>query len=319
MGDDMRKTVVNILLLLAVATFGLAGCGGGGGGTSTPAPNDALLKSVGGYFANFSPDLSTTGATCFLDFALYYDESIATGDIDSLVMTAPDGNWHWTFAAPDIPFKTSSSGKPYIGAGVYYGANPEAFPLSGLWTFRLNLKSGVTATKQAYLHEPGNSADATHQFLYTKEDWTPLTNALQYVAALSRFPAEGFTANYSSANGGSIATVGLAPVRATFLANEPHAYNSYCWLYDANKTYLGYTVTEYSVVNRSNSGLMAANGELSITPALTVNSTGTVNLSNVKYLRIVYQDGAQYAPASYANFDYRSASALVPVINANVN
>lgn len=304
------------MLLLTVAAFGLAGCGGDSG---APAPNADLIKNVGVYYANFPLDISNTGATCFLEFAAYYDESIAPGDIASLVLTAPDGNWHWTFTSPDIPFRTSSSGKPYIGAGVYYGDNPQAFPLSGLWSMRLNLKSGATASMQHSLHEPGSSADATHQFLYTKEDWTPQVNPLQYVAALARFPADGYAANYSSANGGSIKTVGLAPVRASFLANEPHAYNSYCWLYDANKNYLGYTVTQYSTLNHSSTSLVTDNGELSITPALTVGSTGTVNLSSVKYLRVVYQDGAQYAPASFSNFDYRSASALVPVTEANAN
>jgi hypothetical protein len=145
------------------------------------------------------------------------------------------------------------------------------------------------------------------------EDWAPLTNASQYIAALSRFPPQGYTVQYSSANGGSITTVGLSATRTSFLAAEPNAYNLICWLYDANKGYLGRTNPEYSTLDHSGTNLITANGELSIIPASTTSSAGNVDLSKVKYIRFVCFDGAQYAPSSYSTMDYRSISSLVVV------
>jgi hypothetical protein len=308
----MRRSVVSVMFLLSVVTvFCLAGCGGGGGGAAS-SEGSGVLKSVGWYFENDAPDYSNNGVTCVLNIGLFYDETVATSDIASFTVTAPNGVY-WNIVAPNLQFGTNSSGKPIISGRLNYGDNTQTFPLAGTWTAQIKLQSGATSALQLNLHEPGSSSSATHAYLYTKEDWTPSTNSDQYVAALARFPSQGYTVHYLSINGGSITTSGLSAVRSNFLAGEPKAYNFYCWLYDANKTYLGYTNTAYSTRDHSNSNLITTTGELSIVPASTAFSSGTVDLSRVKYLRFLYNDGAQFAPGSYSNLDNRSISALVPV------
>jgi hypothetical protein len=243
---------------------------------------------------------------------LYYSESITSDEIDSFSVTAPTGS-KWTLASSNSQFGTSSTGKPYIGKTLLYSDNPQAFPLAGIWTAEIKLKDGKTLSFQKTLHEPGSTDDATHQYLYTKEDWAPSTNPSQYIAALNRFPSQGYTVQYSADDGGRITTTGFSAVRSSFLAAEPRAYNMYCWLYDADNTYLGVTNPEYSFFDHSGSNLISADGELSIVPASTTSSTGNVDLSKVKYIRFLYTDGAQYAPSSYSNGDYRSISSLVTV------
>jgi hypothetical protein len=308
----MKCNVINVVIgLLIVAALGLTGCGGGGS-AATPASVAGLITNVGWDFENSAPDYTNNLTTCILNVYVYYSDSIALGDIVSFSMTAANG-WVWTIPAQNFQAGTSSNGKSYVRAGMYYGENPNAFPLAGIWTAKIQLKNGQTSSFQLSLHEPGSSADATHQFLYTAEDWASSPNQSQYVAALARFPSQGYTAQYSSANGGSITTTGLAAVSTSYLAAEPRAYNMYCWLYDANKVYLGYTTRAYSTQDHSSTNLITAAGELAITPAATTSSTGAVDLSLVKYIRFVYTDGAQYAPSSYSGWDERSISPLVAV------
>lgn len=293
----------------------LTGCGGSGGSASSPVSSDtvnSLITNVGWLYENSAPDYFNSVATCHLSVKLYYSDSIAAADIDSFGVTAPNG-WQWTISSTNSQFGTSSSGTPYIGGNIYYGDNPKTMPLAGTWVFKLKLKNGQFSSVQRTLHETGSSADATHQFLYTKEDWTPSTDASQYIGALGRFPAQGYKLEYSPANGGSIVSTGLLATRTSFLTAEPHAYNMACWLYDANKNYLGYTVSEFSTLDHSRSTLITINGELLIVPASTTSATGQIDLSAVKYLRFVYLDGAQYEPTSYSNADYRSISSLVAV------
>lgn len=306
------KNVLKVLMgLLFLAVLALSGCGGSGTTTSAAPPADSLITMVGWYFDNLAPDYTNNAETCVLNVIVYYSNSVAVGDIESFSMTSPTG-WVWTVPAQNFQTGTSS-GRTYVRAGIYYGANPNAFPLAGVWTAKITLKNGQTSSKQLTLHEPGSTVDATHQYLYTKEDWAPSTNQSQYVAALARFPSQGYSVQYSAANGGSLRTTGLAAVRTNFLSTEPRAYNMFCWLYDANKSYLGYTTRAYSTLDHSSTNLITSDGELSITPAATISSTGTVDLSLVKYIRIVYVDGAQYVPSSYSNQDSRSVSPLVAV------
>jgi hypothetical protein len=306
----MKCNAINVVMgLFIVVMFGLTGCGGGGS-AATPAPS--LITSVGLYFDNIAPDYTNNVTTCSLNITVYYSDSIAPADIESFSMTAANG-WVWTIPSQNFQSGTSSSGKPYVRAGIYYGGNSYAFPLAGIWTARINLKNGQTSSLQITLHEPGSSAAATHQYLYSAEDWTPSTNQSQYIAALSRFPTQGYTVQYSAANGGKITTTGLAAVRAGFLASEPRAYNMFCWLYDVNNVYLGNTTRVYSTLDHSSTNLITFDGELSLTPAATTSPTGAVDLSLVKYIRFVYIDGAQYVPSSYSNLDERSISPLVAV------
>jgi hypothetical protein len=311
----MKCNVINLVVgLLIVALLGLTGCGGGGSAASPASTGTAnnLITSVGWLYENAAPDYSNNGQTCLFNAALYYSESIAATDIDSLIVSAPNG-WEWTIPSTNSQFGTSSTGKPYISGQFSFGDNPHAFPLAGTWYFMLRLKNGQISTVQRILHEPGSSASATHQYLYTGEDWAPSTNSSQYIAALGRFPSQGYTLHYSAGDGGTITTTGLPAAMSSYLAAEPRAYNMVCWLYDANKSYLGYSTTEFSPQDHSRTSLITANGELLIVPASTLSSTGQIDLSTVKYLRFVFLDGAQYAPLSYSNADYRSISALVPV------
>ncbi|UFS71469.1 hypothetical protein LPW11_04545 [Geomonas sp. RF6] len=314
----MRKILVTVsILLISTLLLLLSGCGGGGGGggattIGTPA---AALTSVGWYIENNAPDYNS-GTTSSMIVTLYYDSALATSDIDGFTVTAPAGT-RWTSAATASQFGTSSNGKPFISRRLVYGSNKQSFPLAGIWTFTLTLKDGTTATIQRTFHEPGSAADATHAYVYTAADWTPTTNASDYVASLARFPSEGYIVEYSPDNDGMITTRGLAEVTAAYLAAEPRAYNMYCWLYDANNSYLGHSALQYSQVNHSPTGLVTPQGELAIVPALTTASAGTVDLSKVKYLRFVYTDGAQYAPASYSQIDYHSVSSLVAVQTAS--
>jgi hypothetical protein len=305
--------IIVVMLLFVVAVFGLAGCGGGSSSTTSAETKASLLTSAVWYFDNSAPDFLNNGSTCLLNVQLYYSESIASDEIDSFSITAPNG-WHWTIASPNIPFNNSSNGKPIIGASMSYGENPHLFPLAGNWTAMIKLKTGETSSIQRSLNEPGNSSEATHLYLYTKEDWAPpSTNSSQYIAALGRFPSQGYTVQYTSTDGGSITTTGFSATMSSFLAAEPNAYNLSCWLYDANKNYLGYTNPEYSTLDHSRTNLVTALGELSITPAATISSAGIIDLKTVRYIRIVYLDGAQYAPSSYSNMGYRSISELIAV------
>ncbi len=308
----MKCNAVNVVMgVLLVVLLVLAGCGGGGSTTSSNN-NNSYITNVSWVYENAAPDYDASGATCLMNIKVYYNESIAAADIESFSVTAPVG-WKWTIPASNNLFGTNSSGKPYIGGGIYYGANSHIMPLSGTWVVQLNLKNGQSSSVQKFFHEPGSTAAATHQYVYSAEDWTPGSDASQYIAALGRFPGLGYTLQYSAANGGSITTTGLATVRASFLAAQPHAYNMICWLYDANKTYLGYTIPEFSNLDHSKTSLIDTNGELSIVPASTVAASGQVNLPTVRYLRFVYFDGAQYAPSSYSNMDYISISPLISV------
>lgn len=307
----MRKNVINIVMGLFVITlFSLAGCGGGG--TAATTASTGLITHVGWIFDNAPSDYANNGATCFLDVKVYYSESITANDIETFSLTAPNG-WPWTISVSNATFGTSSTGEPYICTSIYYGENPYAFPLAGSWTVKINLKDGRTSSFLFTFHEPGSSTAATHPYLYTKEDWAPPSNSSQYVAALSRFPSQGYTVQYSSADGGRITTIGLSATTTSYRAAERNTYNLTCWLYDANKVYLGRTNLEYSTLDHSSTNLITSSGELSILPASTTSSTGNVDLSKVKYIRFVYTDGAQYAPSSYSNVDYRSISSLVAV------
>lgn len=311
----MKCNVINLVVgLLIVALLGLTGCGGGGSAASPASTGTAnnLITSVGWLYENAAPDYSNNGQTCLFNVALYYSESIAATDIDSLIVSAPNG-WEWTIPSTNSQFGTSSTGKPYISGQFSFGDNPHAFPLAGTWYFMLRLKNGQISTVQRILHEPGSSTSATHQYLYTGEDWAPSTNSSQYVASLDRFPSQGYTLHYAAGDGGTITTTGLSAAMSSYLAAEPRAYNMVCWLYDANKSYLGYSTTEFSPQDHSRTSLITDDGELLIVPTSTLSSTGQIDLSTVKYLRFVFLDGAQYAPASYSNADYRSLSSLVPV------
>jgi hypothetical protein len=304
------RTVVTLFILCL-----LVGCGGGGNASSqNPSESASLITSIGWHFENSSPDYFNNGSTCHLIVTLYYIDSIATDDIVNYSMTAPTGS-KWTVVPTNSDLGTSSTGKPYIRGSLLYTENPYTFPLAGIWTAEIKLKDGKTSSFQRTLHEPASTNDATHNYLYTKEDWAPSTDPSQYIAALSRFPSQGYTVQYSADDGGSITTTGFSEVRSSFLATEPRAYNMYCWLYDTNKTYLGVTNNEYSIIDHSGTNLITANGELSIIPASTILSAGSgnVDLSKVKYIRIVNTDGAQYAPSSYSNIDYRSISSLIAV------
>lgn len=257
---------------------------------------------------NSPPDYSSSGATCALKPFVYYSTTLTIDDIDTFTLISANGQ-HWT-ATSSKQFGTGSNNSPYITGDFYFGSSPSTFPLAGTWTVQLKLKNGHTSTLQKTFHEPGSSAVATHDYVYSLEEYTPTDSSL-YVPALRRFPSGGYTISYSSADN-KILSTGLAAVRSGYMAAEPRAYNMFCWLYDSDKTYLGYTNREFSTVDHTNSGLIA-NDELSIDAAETYASTGYVDLTQVKYLRIVYVDGAQYAPTTYASYDYRAISPLIPV------
>jgi len=311
----MKCNVINVVI--GIFMLVLTGCGGGGSAASSVSSETAnsLITSVDWLYDNVAPDYSNDGTTCFLNVKIYYSESIAAADIDSFGVTAPNG-WQWTIPASNSLLGGSSSGKPYIGSIIYYGANPHTMPLAGTWVLQLKLKNGQSSTVQKSFHEPGSAVDAIRQYVYAAEEWTPSSDTSQYIAALGRFPEQGYTLQYSAANGGLITTTGLATVRTRFLAAQPHAYNMVCWLYNFNKAYLGYTITEYSPQDHSRTNLIDTNGELSIVPASTASPSGQVDLSAVKYLRFVYFDGAQFEPSSYSNMDYRSISPLVAALTS---
>jgi hypothetical protein len=305
----MNRNLAGLLaVLLACVFFSLAGCGNGGSDATT---DTADLTSMGWYFENTPADYSSSGA-CSLSVFLYYNALLAQDQIDSFIVTAPNGTY-WKVPASANRFGTSSSGKPYLSGRLVISGTSQQFPLAGTWVAQLILKNGNQSKLLRTLHEPGNSAVATHSYLFSKEDWTPVTDASQYISLLDRFPAQGYSAKYSASNGGSITTTGFAAVRSSFLAAEPRAYNMYCWLYDANKVYLGYTNRAYSSLDHSSTGLISADGELSILAGSTIAASGLVDLSQAKYLRFVVLDGLQFTPTSYSGFDYRSISALVPV------
>lgn len=304
----MRKNSIRMMWCCLLTLFCLAGCGSGG--SDSGDAQAGLLKSMGWYVENSAPDFFNNGATCSMNVLLYYSESIAVNEIESFKISAPNG-WRWQFAATNMRFGTSGSGKPFIGGRLFYGENTQAFPLAGVWTAEIRLKSGLVSSLQRSLHEPGSAAAATMNYLFTKEDWTPPVSS-QYIAALGRFPSQGYTVRFSAADGGRITTTGLAAVRAGFLAAEPTAFNMYCWLYDADKNYLGYTYTEYSTLDHLKTNLVGADGELAIVPSAALFENGPPDLARVKYLRFIYTDGAQFIPA-YTTYDYRSISALIAV------
>lgn len=307
----MKRQMMN-MSMASVFFFilGLFGCGGGGGNAGTVTETAGLVTELGWYYANRAPDYSTSGSTCGLKVFVYYSRAIASDEIDTFSLTSANGE-RWT-ATTSKEFGTDSTGRPYISGQFISGQNTALMPLAGIWTAQLKLKNNQISTFQRAFHEPGRSTDATHHYLYTPEEYTPPADSSLYVAALRRFPSQGYTLSYSPADGGKIVSTGLAAVRNTFLAAEPRTYNQFCWFFDADGNYLGNTIREYSTTDHSSSGIIK-NGELSIIPTATVAEAGYVDLSKAKYLRFVYVDGAQYAPTSYASYDYRSISALIPV------
>ncbi|QWV95287.1 hypothetical protein KP004_08980 [Geomonas oryzisoli] len=299
----MKLVVRLMMVLLFACTVTLYGCGGGGGDEESI---DGLLRGVGWLYDNAPADLSSHDIG--LGVWLYYDQTLATSDIQGFTVTAPDGG-HWTVTATSNLFGTTRNG-PYVTGRLVNSNTPSRLPLAGTWTFTLRLKNGTISSIQKKFHEPGSSADATHPYVYVKEDWTPNSNTSQYVAALGRFSAYNYALQYS-AGVGSITSTGLANIRSMYFNAEPTAYNMYCWLYDANRVYLGYTITEYSASDHSSTGLVTPGGELAISAAATTGASGPVDLSLVKYIRFVYVDGAQFSPGY--GYDYRSVSYLVPV------
>lgn len=310
----MKFIITNVVKGLFFAVLvALFGCGGSGStGSASSGSTNSLITEVGWLYDNAATDYYNGGPTCVLNVEVIYDESIAADEIDSFVVIAPNG-LQWIIPASNSQFGTSSSGKPYIGGRIHNGAGPYTMPLAGDWVFQLILKNGLIPSMQKTFREPGSAIAATHQFLYSKEDGTPTTNLSQYITALSRFPSQGYTLQYSAVNGGTITTTGLSSVRTSFQDAEPRAYNMFCWLYDSGKNYIGYTTPEFSKQDHSRTNLITANGELSIMSASNVSSNGQIDLSTVKYLRFVYVDGAQFEPASYFKADYRSMSSLVAV------
>ena len=294
--------------LLLLVILGLFGCGGGADSVSGEA---RALKSVGWYYQNIAPDYFNNGTTCYLSVFLYLDDAVSAADVDSFVISAPNGGG-WNIPASGRQTSTNSSGTTYFPLLLRYEDSP-SFPLAGVWTMSVKLKDGSTSSMQKTFHDPGSSADATYQYLYASEDWAPSANQSQYVPVLKRFPATGYSFQYSSAGGGKITTTGFSAVRAAFLVTEPKIYNLFCWLYDANQTYLGYTIRAYSSVDHSDSGLITGDGEISIVSAVT-NSGNSVDLSQVKYARVVLVDGAQFAPKSCSTYDNQSVSSLIPVV-----
>lgn len=288
-------------MLVACSLFLLAGCGGGDS-TATPV---TVLKRVGWMFDNVPSDIVPSGDNSILNVRLYYDESIPQDQIDGIVITSPTGAY-WT---PNLSFSTSSNGSPCLVATLVF-SNREAIPLAGTWSFHVKLKNIPTYPFEMSLHEPGSTASASRPYLYTKEDWSPVFPG-GYVAALARYPSQGYQVQYSPDNGGKISSIGMSAVRTAYLWSEQRKYNSYIWLFDANKNYLGMTTNEYATSDHASTDLITSAGELSIVPATTNVSVAPVNLADVKYLRFVMTDGAQYAP-DY-NYDYRSVSSLVPV------
>jgi hypothetical protein len=305
------KIYLKILLanLIVIVTLFLSGCGGGGGGETAAVEIPGLVTAVGWYFENQAPDLSSSGATCGLKMFVYYSPTLTVDEVDTFTLISANGQ-RWT-AKTSKQFGTDTNNRPYVAGQFFSGPNPATFPLGGTWTVQLKLKNGNFSTTQKTLHEPGSSALAASLYVYSPEDF-PLPTDASYSAGLRRFPSQGYALTYSPADN-KIFSTGLAAVQSAYLATEPKAYNMYCWLYDADHVYLGYTIRQYSGVDHTASGLIE-NGELSLTSTSTTGSNGTIDLSKVKYARFVYLDGAQYAPAFQGSYDWRSVSALVPVL-----
>ncbi|HTP64404.1 MAG TPA: hypothetical protein VMJ66_03355 [Geobacteraceae bacterium] len=307
----MRRVLkIAMMVLFFLIMFGLASCGSGGHTAAPAVTTTSLISHVGWYIDDIEPTLTNNGETCCLNIMVFYSRSIAATDIGVISLLSPNGRL-WTIPASDFHSGTGSTGDPYLRVGVYNGSNPYSLPLAGTWTVGIVLNSGIIATYQLTLHEPGSKDAATHQYVYSKEDWTPATDTSNYVAALGQFPSAGYTVQYS---GGNITTTGLSAVMTNYLATEPAAFNMYCFLYDVNQNLLGHTNMEYSTIDHTETGLLDSGGELSIQQVNTTSSSGgEVDLSQVKNIRIVFVDGGQYAPSSYSDFDYRSISSPIAV------
>ncbi|UFS70180.1 hypothetical protein LPW11_20185 [Geomonas sp. RF6] len=303
----MGRFLCNVMLLFVVLCA-LAGCGGGGGGASSSSSSSGVITGVAWSFENESPDLSGNVATCYLNVQVKCSPSIAASDIANWAVTAPTG-WGWRISGANSAKGITSNGTPYIAAGMWYGADINAFPLAGNWKVTIVLANGEVSSYDFVMQEPGSTANATHDFLYTPEDSTPFFPA-QYIAALKRFPAEGCTFNFT---GNSVVSSGFASAAASYLAAEPRAYNLYLWLYDGNFSYVGYSQPVYSLTDHSASALMTPDGEISLTPASVTTSTGAVDLSQVRYVRVIAVDGGQFPLSGALLFHYRSISAPVPV------
>lgn len=295
---------------MVLAVLVLNGCGGGE--DSAPADPKAL-KSVGWYYQNLPPDFFNDGVNCLLSISIYLADTVSFADVHSFEVRAPNGIW-WDLPAAERRSYVGNSGSTVVPLLLSVTDTPQAFPLAGVWTVTVRLKNGTASTLQSTFHDPGTKTPATYPYLYTPEDWSPGSNMYQYVAALRRFPSTGYTLRYDAANG-RITSTGFAATYTAYQAAEPKAYNMFCWLFDQDLNYLGFTTPAYSITDHSSLELIAQDGELSILPGSTVavNDGGRVDLATVKYARIVVRDGAQFAPESYASFDNQSVSTLVPV------
>lgn len=291
----------------------MGGCGSGGGALSEDSGEDTgLITGVGWFFQNSPADMDPNGATCLLTIQLGYNPSLSASDIESWSVISPDGV-RWNIPLAESSTGTFTSGDPFVARRLYYGANRAILPLAGTWTVILRLKDGKSSLLQGDLAEPGSDATPTHSYVYSPEEWTPPANSPDYIAALKRIPAQGYTATYSAAGAGKITTTGFAAVKSAYFAAEPVAYNFYCLLFDQDNKYLGYTGTAYSLNDHSPTALLTPQGELSIAQEAVTFDNGAVDLSRVKYLRVVASDGAQFAPSGTLRMRYGSISGLVPV------
>lgn len=283
----------------------------GGGGDSAPAEANAL-RAIGWVYENLSPDLLNDGSTCCLSVYFHLTDTVSSTDVDRLRITAPDG-LRWSIPASDLQPRISSKGE-FFQVLLSNSNNRHSLPLAGTWTMTATLKDGRASTLQKTFHDPGTSSQATYQYVHTAEDWTPTNDPWRYAPVPRRFPSTDYSVNYFTAQG-KITTTGFAAARAAHLATEPAVYNMNCWLYDQNDNYLGYTIAAFSLEDHTATGLLAEDGELSIVSASTSSdgSGAPVDLSRVRYIRIVEVDGAQFVPQSYGGYDHLAVSARVPV------
>ena len=305
------------LMLLLLNIYFLYGCGNG---TNYQSANTDAVAAILWHYENVAPDFLNNGKTCSLVLRVLLRDNVSSADVESFIVRAPNGeNWYLPATGNQVELLT----RPRGYALQLESESPHSFPLAGVWTVIANLKDGRTSTTPITFHDPGSSTDATFQYLYTPEDWIPDGDQSLYVPMLKRFPAVGFSFTYFPLRDGwtGIISTGFKEVEAAYVAAEPKMYNMLCWLYDENKVYLGKTIKAYGFdPNYSDyhastglvSSLSPLKKEIVFDPLWTMtDDERPVDLSLVKYIRIVVLDGAQFDGATF--YDNRAISELIPV------
>jgi hypothetical protein len=113
----------------------------------------------------------------------------------------------------------------------------------------------------------------------------------------------------------------------TFTAKGANINNGFVWFYTSSKAYIGsfgYFVSKSGTQSADLTTASSAWNSDGATDTLTIpydsiydddgNLGGEATLATIKNCEVIVMDGAQFAPTSYTNYDYRAISEMGAVV-----